>query len=195
MVEPEPAQVGSRRIVTVLFSDLVGSTALGERLDPELVRGVLARYFTAMARVIEAHGGTVEKYIGDAIVALFGLPVSHEDDALRAVRAALGMRKALAALNAELSADRGITLATRTGVATGEVVTGEQAGGGTLATGDTMNTAARLEQAAGAGEVLLAETTWRLVREVVQAEAVAPVVAKGKAAPRSGDAPAGIVRA
>lgn len=179
----ESPPLGSRRTVTVLFSDLVGSTALGERLDPELLRSVLARYFAAMAAVIETHGGIVEKYVGDAIMAVFGLTTIHEDDALRAARAALGMRERLTTLNAQLSAERGVTLAARTGIGTGEVVTGDPAAGGTLATGDAINTAARLEQAAGAGEVLLATATWRLVRDAVRAEPVAPVAAKGKAAP------------
>jgi class 3 adenylate cyclase/tetratricopeptide (TPR) repeat protein len=168
----------------VLFSDLVGSTTLGERLDPEVVRGVLARYFTAMAGVIASHGGTVEKYVGDAIMAVFGLPTIHEDDALRAVRAALAMRDALASLNADLSTGHAITLATRTGIATGEVVAGSpSAGGGPLVTGDVVNTAARLEQAAAPGEILLAVSTWRMVRHAVHVAAVPPVVAKGKAAP------------
>ena len=183
MADAEPTAHGSRRTVSVLFSDLVGSTALGERLDPELVRSVLARYFAAMAAVIEAHGGTVEKYVGDAIMAVFGLTTTHEDDALRAARAALGMRDRLVALNVELTAEWGITLAARTGIATGEVVTGDPARGATLATGDTINTAARLEQAAGAGEILLGAVTWRLVRDAVQVQAVTPVAAKGKAVP------------
>ena len=98
----------------------MGSTALGERLDPELVRGVLGRYFAAMATVIEAHGGTVEKYVGDAIMAVFGLTTTHEDDALRAARAALGMRDRLAALNTEWAGEGTVTLAARTGIATGD---------------------------------------------------------------------------
>ena len=173
----------SRRTVTILFSDLVGSTALGERLDPELLRGVLTRYFAAMAAEIEAHGGVVEKYVGDAIMAVFGLTTIHEDDALRASRAALGMRERLAVLNERLAMEFGVTLAARTGIATGEVVTGDVGTGATLATGDAINTAARLEQAADPGEILLSATTWRLVRRVVDTEPVAPIQAKGKAAP------------
>ncbi len=114
----------SRRIVTVLFSDLVGSTALGERLDAETVRGIMARYFGAMEAAIAHHGGIVEKFIGDAIMAVFGLPTLHEDDALRAVRAAVEMRRALATLNAQLDTERGVTIAARTGINTGEVVAG-----------------------------------------------------------------------
>ena len=174
----------TRKVVTVLFSDVTGSTALGEALDPEAVRGLMSRYFAAMKTVIERHGGTVEKFIGDAIMAVFGIPVLHEDDALRAVRAAAGMREVLASLNAELGAERGVTIATRTGVATGEVVAGDPAAASqTLVTGDTVNTAARLEQAAAPGEILLGAATWRLVRDAVIAESVPDVDAKGKAAP------------
>lgn len=172
-----------RKTVTVLFSDVTGSTALGEQLDPESLRTVMGRYFGAMKAVIERHGGTVEKFIGDAIMAVFGIPTLHEDDALRAVRAAAEMRDALEHLNREFSAERGIRIAVRTGVNTGEVVAGDPAAGQTLVTGDTVNTAARLEQAAGAGEILLGEVTQRLVRDAVEVEAVPPVEAKGKAVP------------
>jgi class 3 adenylate cyclase len=174
----------TRKVVTVLFSDVTGSTALGEALDPEAVRALMSRYFAAMKTVIERHGGTVEKFIGDAIMAVFGIPVLHEDDALRAVRAAADMRETLAALNAELAAERGVTIATRTGVTTGEVVAGDPAvASPTLVTGDTVNTAARLEQAAAPGEILLGAPTWRLVRDAVSAEPVPDVDAKGKALP------------
>ncbi len=179
----EPGPHDSRRTVTILFSDLVGSTALGERLDPELLRGVLTRYFATMAAEIEAHGGVVEKYVGDAIMAVFGLSTIHEDDALRATRAALDMRERLATLNTALATESEITLAARTGVATGEVVTGDPATGGTLATGDAINIAARLQQAANPGEIILAAATWRLVRHEVETEPLAPVEAKGKSAP------------
>ncbi|HEY6584023.1 MAG TPA: adenylate/guanylate cyclase domain-containing protein, partial [Gaiellaceae bacterium] len=141
----EPARE-LRKTVTVLFSDVTGSTAMGERLDPESTRRVMGRYFDSMRTAIERHGGTVEKFIGDAVMAVFGVPVVHEDDALRAVRAAVDMRTALGELNEELERDWGVRLATRTGVNTGEVVTGE---GDSLATGDAVNVAARLEQAAG----------------------------------------------
>ena len=173
----------SRRVVTVLFSDVTGSTALGEQLDPEAVRALMGRYFVAMKAVIERHGGTVEKFIGDAIMAVFGIPTLHEDDALRAVRAAAQMREALAALNTELATERGVTIQTRTGITTGEVVAGDPSAGQTLVTGDTVNTAARLEQAAAPGEILIGEPTWRLVRDAVSAESVAAISAKGKALP------------
>src|SRR5690349_21970012 len=133
-----------RKTVTVVFCDVTGSTTLGESTDPEAVRALLARFFDRMRAIIEAHGGAVEKFIGDAVMAVFGVPVLHEDDALRAVRAALEMRAALARLNVELERDRGVTIQTRTGVNTGEVVAGS--GNQTMATGDAVNTAARLEQ-------------------------------------------------
>ncbi|MGI8845752.1 MAG: AAA family ATPase [Thermoleophilaceae bacterium] len=180
---PTPARRESRRTVTVLFSDVTGSTALGEQLDPESLRTVMGRYFGAMKAVIERHGGTVEKFIGDAVMAVFGIPVLHEDDALRAVRAAAEMRDALEALNRELEAERGIRIAVRTGVNTGEVVAGDPSAGQTLVTGDTVNTAARLEQAATPGEILLGASTHRLVRDAVLVEPVPAVDAKGKALP------------
>ena len=144
-----------RKIVTVLFSDVVGSTALGEGLDPESLRRVMSRYFDAMSAVVERHGGTVEKFIGDAIMAVFGVPQVNEDDALRAVRAAADMKEELARLNDELERDYGVVIATRTGINTGEVVAGDPTGGQRLVTGDAVNVAARLEQAAAVGEVLL----------------------------------------
>src|SRR5690349_24424713 len=139
---PPTAQV--RKTVTVVFADLAGATSVGGRLDPEALRDLQTGSFDAMRRALERHGGTGEKYIGDAVMAVFGIPVLHEDDALRAVRAAVEMRDALARLNVELERDRGVTIQTRTGVNTGEVVAGS--GNQTMATGDAVNTAARLEQ-------------------------------------------------
>ncbi len=156
-----------RKVVTVLFCDVTGSTALGERLDPEQLRGVMAEYFAVARGAIERHGGTVEKFIGDAVMAVFGVPAVREDDALRAVRAALELQD-------------GAALDLRIGVNTGEVVTGS---GETLVTGDAINVAARLEQAAGAGEVLLGESTYQLVRDAVDAELMPPIEAKGKSVP------------
>jgi class 3 adenylate cyclase/tetratricopeptide (TPR) repeat protein len=167
-----------RKTVTVVFCDVTGSTALGERLDPESLRHVMARYFEAMRAVIERHGGTVEKFIGDAVMAVFGVPAVHEDDALRAARAASEMRDALADLNEELERDYGTRLELRIGVNTGEVVTGTEE---RLATGDAVNVAARLEQAAGPGEVLLGPETMRLLRGAVTAEELDPLELKGKA--------------
>lgn len=173
----------ARKTVTVLFSDVTGSTGLGERLDPESLRQIMARYFEEMKAALEAHGGTVEKFIGDAVMAVFGIPTLHEDDALRAVRAALEMRDRLARLNEDLERDRGIAILTRTGVNTGEVVAGDPATGQTLVTGDAVNVAARLEQSAQPGEVLIGEATFRLLRDAVTAEAVEPMAVKGKGEP------------
>jgi class 3 adenylate cyclase/tetratricopeptide (TPR) repeat protein len=178
--EPEAPAADTRKVVTVVFSDVTGSTALGERLDPEALRRVMGRYFDRMAAVIEAHGGTVEKFIGDAVMAVFGIPRLHEDDALRAVRAAIGMREALAALNADLERQHGEGLAARIGVNTGEVVAGDPSAGQRLVTGDAVNVAARLEQAAAPGEILLGDPTYRLVRDAVEVELVDPLALKGK---------------
>jgi class 3 adenylate cyclase/tetratricopeptide (TPR) repeat protein len=171
----------TRRTVTVLFADVTGSTALGEQLDPESLRTLMGRYFAAIKEILERHGGTVEKFIGDAVMAVFGIPALHEDDALRAVRAAAEIRDTLANLNEELQRSRGLAVVFRTGVNTGEVVAGDPSAGQTLVTGDTVNTAARLEQAAAPGEILLGRTTYGLVRDAVVAEAVEPIEAKGKA--------------
>jgi class 3 adenylate cyclase/tetratricopeptide (TPR) repeat protein len=173
----------ARKVVTILFSDVTGSTGLGERLDPETLRRVMGRYFAEMKAALEAHGGTVEKFIGDAVMAVFGIPVLHEDDALRAVRAAVEMRDRLARLNAELERDRGVAILTRTGINTGEVVAGDPATGQTLVTGDAVNVAARLEQSATPGEILLGEATYRVLRDAVSAQAVPAMAVKGKEAP------------
>jgi class 3 adenylate cyclase/tetratricopeptide (TPR) repeat protein len=175
----EPARE-SRKTVTVLFCDVTGSTALGERIDPESLRNVMARYFETAKEAIERHGGTVEKFIGDAVMAVFGVPVVHEDDALRALRAADDLRTALVPLNEELDARFQTRLELRMGVNTGEVVTGTEE---RLATGDAVNVAARLEQAAKPGETLLGGETLRLVRAAVETVPVAPVSAKGKSEP------------
>ena len=180
---PAPAVREVRKTVTVVFCDVTGSTALGERLDPESLRDVQSRYFDTMRAAIERHGGTVEKFIGDAVMAVFGIPQLHEDDALRATRAAHDMREGLAALNEELERDRAVTLQVRIGVNTGEVVAGDPAAGQALVTGDAVNVAARLEQHAAPDEILLGEATYRLSRELVEAEPVEPLVVKGKGAP------------
>src|SRR5919197_993095 len=169
-----------RKTVTVVFSDVAGSTAIGERLDPESLRRVMQRYFDEMREAVEAHGGVVEKFIGDAVMAVFGIPRLHEDDALRAVRAGAEMRDRLAALNAELERDRGVTIEVRTGVNTGEVVAGDESAGQRLVTGDAVNVAARLEQAAPPGHILLGATTHVLVRDAVDAEPIEPLTLKGK---------------
>jgi class 3 adenylate cyclase len=154
-----------RKRVTVLFADLAGSTGLGEQLDPEQLREVMDPFFQKMRAELEAEGGTVEKFIGDAVMAVFGVPVVHEDDATRALRAALRMRRALDRLNRSLEESHGIRLAIRTGVNTGEVVarTVPRQGQG-LVTGDAVNVAARLEQRAESGQILVGERTARAAR-------------------------------
>ena len=182
LLEQSPVRE-ERKVLTVVFCDLKDSTGLGERLDPEALGEVLDLYFTAMTRAIGRHGGSVQKFIGDAIVAAFGIPVLHEDDALRAVRAAVEMRQALTRLNRQLEAGYGTTLVTRTGVHTGEVVVREAVNEQQVLTGDTLNTAARLEQTAGENEILIGEPTYRLVREAVEVDAVPDLVLKGKSVP------------
>ena len=168
----QPRGREQRKTVTVLFCDVTGSTALGESTDPEALRVLLARYFDRMKGIVEAHGGTVEKFIGDAVMAVFGVPQAHEDDAVRAVRAAFEMRGALPELGVQA----------RIGLNTGEVVTGTEE---RLATGDAVNIAARLEQAASPGEILVGESTLTLVRDTVEAHAIEPLELKGKTAPVS----------
>jgi class 3 adenylate cyclase/tetratricopeptide (TPR) repeat protein len=170
-----------RKTVSIVFSDLKGSTDLGERLDSESLREVLNVYFGEMKAVLEHHGGTVEKFIGDAIMAVFGLPMLHEDDALRAVRAAFEMKLKLEEINERLGAVWGVRLENRTGVYTGEVVAGDVTAGQRLVTGDAVNTAARLEQNAPTCEILLGEPTYRLVKDAVEVEHVAALELKGKA--------------
>jgi class 3 adenylate cyclase/tetratricopeptide (TPR) repeat protein len=169
-----------RKVVTIVFADVTGSTALGEHLDPEALRRVMGRYFDEMELVIRSHGGTVEKFIGDAVMAVFGIPRLHEDDPVRAVRAADGMRAALDILNAELERDHGVGIRIRIGVNTGEVVAGDPSSGQRLVTGDAVNVAARFEQAAAPGEVLIGESTYRLVKDAVEVEPVEPLDLKGK---------------
>ncbi|HET7515651.1 MAG TPA: adenylate/guanylate cyclase domain-containing protein, partial [Gaiella sp.] len=158
-----------RKVVTVLFCDLAGSTAMGERSDPEALRALMNRYYDTARGVLERHGGTVEKFVGDAVMAVFGIPVASEDDALRATRAAVELRDVVHELG----------LHARIGVNTGAVVAGE---GETLVTGDAVNVAARLEQAAGEGEILLGEDTLRLVRDAVTADGL-ELTLKGKSEP------------
>jgi len=177
-----PARVREvRKTVTVLFSDVTGSTALGERLDPESLRHVMGRYLEEMKDVLDRHGGTVEKFIGDAVMAVFGIPTLHEDDALRALRAAWEMRDRLGPLNTELEGDFGVRLEARIGVNTGEVVTGEAASSDRLATGDAVNVAPRLEQAAAPGEILLGEQTLELARDAIEVAPAEQLSLKGKA--------------
>jgi class 3 adenylate cyclase/tetratricopeptide (TPR) repeat protein len=173
----------TRKTVTVLFCDVTGSTTLGEELDPESLRDMINRYFAEMRTVIERHGGTVEKFIGDAVMAVFGVPRVHEDDALRAIRAAVDMQSALAVMSAEMEEGWGRRIQARIGVNTGEVVAGDPRTGQSFVSGDPVNVAARLEQAASPGEILIGEATYRLVRTAVIAEPLEPLTLKGKAEP------------
>ena len=168
-----------RKLVSVVFADVVGSTAFGSENDPEAVRSVMASYYERMKAIAELHGGTVEKFIGDAVMVVFGMPRLHDDDAERAVRAALAMRDAMVDLNREL----GVSLAARVGVNSGEAVAG---GGGErqfLVTGDPVNVAARLQQGAEPGEVVVGPLTESLTRVAVEYERREPVTAKGKSDP------------
>jgi predicted ATPase/class 3 adenylate cyclase len=169
-----------RKLVSLVFADVVGSTAWGAQQDPEFVRRSMARYFARMKGIAETHGGTVEKFIGDAVMVVFGVPQLHEDDAERAVRAALAMRDAIADLNRDL----GIALAVRIAVNSGDVVTG----GGKeerqfLVTGDAVNVVARLQAGAEPDEVVVGALTERLTRDSIEYEARDPIVAKGKPEP------------
>ena len=163
--EPEEPARDERRVVSVVFADVSGSTNLGERLDPEQLSEVMATYFAAMREEIEAEGGTVEKFIGDAVMAAFGVPGAHEDDPARALRAALRMRGRLAQVNDELEASGRPALRVRIGVNTGEVLAARGAAPGEpMVTGDVVNTAARLQSAAEPDEILVGERTRRAVR-------------------------------
>jgi class 3 adenylate cyclase/tetratricopeptide (TPR) repeat protein len=170
-----------RKLVTVVFCDVIGSTSLGESLDPESLRGVMSRYFDVARAALEHHGGTVEKFIGDAVMAVFGVPVAHEDDALRAARAAFELRESLVELNEELERTWGAHLRVRIGINTGDVVAGDPASGQSFVSGDVVNVAARLEQGAQPGEILIGADTLRLLRDAVRVEAVEPLSLRGKA--------------
>jgi class 3 adenylate cyclase/tetratricopeptide (TPR) repeat protein len=172
-----------RKTVTILFCDVVGSTALGEATDPETTRRVMSRYAETMAEVIAHHGGTVERFRGDEVMAVFGIPVAHEDDALRAVRAAAEMQRRLATLNAELRETWAVELACRIGINTGEVVAGDPGTGETFVTGDAVNLAKRLEQAADSGAILIGTATYPLVKDAVKVGPRERFSAKGKSEP------------
>lgn len=179
-VRGTPAE-DERKVVTVIFCDLVGSTALSGALDPETVRSITLRYFRAMREKIEAHGGTVEKFIGDAVMAVFGVPVTHEDDARRACAAALDLIAAIDALNIELGAGLGVRLRIRVGVHTGPVVAGRDTSARqALVSGETVNIAARLEQRAAAGQILVSGETVRAAGPAVRTEPVGPLALRGK---------------
>jgi class 3 adenylate cyclase/tetratricopeptide (TPR) repeat protein len=168
--------VEGRKTVTVLFCDLVAYTELAGRLDPEALRHLMLLFFERAAAVIEGHGGTVEKFVGDEVMAVFGVPVVHEDDALRAVRAALAVRECVA----ELDRDSDAHLEVRIGVNTGEVVTGDPSAGHGFASGEAVAVGKRLEQAAAPGEIVLGKSTHRLVEHAVSSTQLDPLTLKGK---------------
>jgi class 3 adenylate cyclase len=174
-----------RKLVTVLFADVAGSTSLGERSDPEYLRAILQRFFTEMSDVIVTWGGTVEKYAGDAVLAVFGIPTAREDDPVRAVRAALGMQDRLASLNRELRTLHESGLQVRIGVNTGEVIapTNPAPDHQLLMTGDAVNVAARLEQAAEPGTILVGDRTWQLTRDQFTFDGPTALNLRGKSEP------------
>jgi class 3 adenylate cyclase/tetratricopeptide (TPR) repeat protein len=179
---PRPRQE-LRKTVTILFCDVVDSTVMGEQSDPETVRHAMSRYFDEMRAIVERHGGVVERFRGDEVMAVFGVPTVHEDDALRAVRAGMAMQRRLAALNEELRATWGVTLHCRIGINTGEVVAGDPGTGATFVTGDAVNLAKRLEQTAAPGEILIGAATYPLVRDAVKAGPRERLSVKGKREP------------
>jgi class 3 adenylate cyclase len=172
-----------RKVVTVVFADLVGSTARAERLDPEDVRAILTPYHDQLRHELERHGGTVEKFIGDAVVGIFGAPTAHEDDPERAVRAALAIQEAIAELN---EADPTLELEVRIGVNTGAALVSVGARpelGEAMVAGDVMNAGARLQAAAPPGGVLVGETTFRATERAIEYQGAEPIEARGKAKP------------
>ncbi|MFM2105567.1 MAG: hypothetical protein RL338_599, partial [Chloroflexota bacterium] len=173
----------SRKTVTIVFADPKPTTADGRPPSPEATRAVMSVYFDAMKAALERHGGTVEKFIGDAVMAVFGLPVRHEDDALRAARAALEMQDALGPLNERFEREWGLRLMNHIGVNTGEVIAGDATLGQRLVSGDAVNVAARLEQAAGPAEVIVGDLTRRLAGRLIDVEPIAPLALKGKSEP------------
>ncbi len=175
--------VERRKTVTILFADMKGSTQLGERLEPEALRTIMTRFYASARGILERHGGTVEKFVGDAVMAVFGVPRVHEDDALRAVRAAIGFRDAVEVMNAELIENYGTGVQIRTGVNTGDVVSGDPTTESSFVSGDAVNVAARLEQAAEPGGILIGEATHAIVAELVDVEPVEPLTLKGKSEP------------
>lgn len=181
-LERAPAE-SQRKLVTVLFADVAAFTSMAEKHDPEDVAGIMHAYFERWAGVIAGHGGRVEKFIGDAVVGIFGAPVAREDDPERAVRAALAMRAGLDELNGELARDWGVRLAMRVGVNTGLVFAGVQRGQDLSVLGDAVNVASRLQTAAPVGEILISQDTYRHVRGLFDVVAQPPLTVKGKAEP------------
>jgi class 3 adenylate cyclase len=174
-----------RRVVTILFADLAGSTTLGERLDPEDVRTLQGDLFNLVNREVERFGGVSEKFVGDAILAVFGVPQVHEDDAERAVRAALAVREAFPAFADRVAEAHRADVGLRIGINTGDVVSSREAAarGELIVTGDAVNVAARLQQLADPGEVLVGERTRQGTHRVIAYRERGALAAKGKALP------------
>jgi len=172
-----------RKVVTVLFADLVDSTVIAESIDPERLRSLLATYFRAMSEVLETWGASVEKYIGDAIVAIFGVPVVHEDDAERAIRAGLAMLHRLGSLNDELEPKHGVRLTVRIGINTGDVIVPADDRGGEFIVADAVNTAARLQTAAPGNSILAGPRTRDAARSGIEFGEPIELVLKGKSEP------------
>src|SRR3954468_17256168 len=179
---PSATPPEERRQVTVLFADLSGYTAVSEAMDPERVKALVDSALRRLAREVERFGGSVDKFIGDNVMALFGAPVAHEDDAERAVRAGLGMQHAMEEINEQLRESHGVTLALRVGVNTGEVVAGA-VGEAYTVVGDTVNVAARLQSAAERGSVTVGERTMRASANAISYRELEPLTLKGKAEP------------
>ena len=177
---PSGVALHVRKTVTVLFCDVTGSTALGERQDPERLRRVMNRYFEVAQETLERHQGKVEKFIGDAVMAVFGVPVLHEDDALRALRAAMDLKAAIRELNVDLERTHGARIEIRTGVNSGEVIAGDPTRDNSFVSGDVVVVAERLQRSAAPGEILIGEETYRLARDAINAEALEPLTVKGK---------------
>lgn len=180
-VAAETGEAETLKLATVLFADVIGSTARAEAMHPEDVRDLMASYFSAMSEEIAAQGGTIEKFIGDAIMAVFGVPVAHEDDPVRALRTALAMLERLDRWNADR--DESSRLRIRIGINTGQILAAGRPGQDLLVTGDPVNVAARLEEAAEPGTVLVGERTARAVQGVVELRQSPPIEAKGKTGP------------
>ncbi len=182
-----PLDSEERRVVTILFADMTGSTAIADQMDPEEVRLLMASYFSVVAQAIHRHGGTIEKFIGDAVMAIFGMPIAHEDDPERAVRAGLEMLAALQRFNEQRLADtpQAPVVQIRIGINTGEVVAASNAGEGGqfLITGDAVNVAARLQQQAQPGTILVGSRTYRSTYGAIVYRALSPVLVKGKQGP------------
>jgi class 3 adenylate cyclase/tetratricopeptide (TPR) repeat protein len=178
-----PRAVRGRKVVTVMFADVSGFTALAERHDPESLQQVMSRYFDEMRRVVELHGGTVDKVIGDAMLVLFGVPVLHEDDAVRAARCSLEMRAALDTLNDEIDARWGERLRIHTGINTGEVIVGPGDDGQPVTWGDAVNVARRLQESAARGDILVGPVTARLLHGIARLSPVTPMLLTSRAAP------------